>query len=352
MMNQDFSFVDEICRAYIDKGYFPSVVVGIFDKEGTLYRTALGDNPTHTSVRQPVNPDTIYDVASMTKIATSTQILLLMDAGQLTLETTVPEVLTEIKARPTLYERLKDVTMYQLLTHTSGIIDWYPFYVQAGQDFYDVFESFIGSTEIEPGMVYSDMNFMLLGKVIEKIQGKPLQQCQEEFKQLLEASHMDFLPKDFTNMAPSSYGNGIEEEMCAERGLTFDGWRSKTEITLGAVNDGNAHYFFDGVAGHAGIFANVDAYERLGRLYLNSSSPLFQQSMKEQTDGRGLGWQTGDMYPAGCGHTGFTGTCIWVCPEKGIGAIAFTNRLCYPDRYGTNTNEFRRELNQAIYQAL
>lgn len=351
-MNQNFSFVDEICREYIDKGYFPSVVVSIFNQKETLYRMALGDNPTLEGGRIPVNTNTVYDMASMTKIAASTQILLLIDEGRLTLETVVPEVLTEVKERPALYERLKTVTIYQLLTHTSGIIDWYPFYVQAGKDFYDVFDSFIGSTEIVKGMIYSDMNFMLLGKIIEKIKGKPLEQCQEDLKKLLGAEHMEYLPKDLSNVAPSSYGNGIEEDMCAERGLVFDGWRSKDVPTLGGVNDGNAHYFFHDVAGHAGIFANADAYERLGRFYLNSDSELFKRSMQEQVDGRGLGWQTGDMYPAGCGHTGFTGTSTWVCPEKNIGTVILTNRLCYAGRHGTNTNEFRRTLHQAIYQKL
>lgn len=347
---QDFSFVDAICQKYIDKGWFPSAVVGIYDKNGTLYRTALGDNPAEGG-RQAVNTDTVYDMASVSKISTSTQILLLIDAGQLTLETTVPEVLTEIQARPNLYQRLKDVTIYRLLTHTSGLIDWYPFYVQAGKDFYDVFESFIGDTAVETEMVYSDMNFMLLGKVVEKLKGKPLAECQLDLKKLLGAEHMEYLPQDLSNMAPSSYGNGIEENMCAERSLVFEGWRSKAVPTLGGVNDGNAYYFFGGVAGHAGVFGNVDAYERLGRLYLNTDSALLKRSMTRQEADRGLGWQVGeDMYPGGCGHMGFTGTTIWVCPEKGIGAAALTNRLCYPNRASVNINEFRREIFQAIYK--
>lgn len=348
---QDFSFVDQICRKYIDMGWFPSAVVGIYDKNGTLYRTALGDNPVEGGGRQAVNTDTVYDMASISKISTSTQILLLIDAGQLTLETTVAQVLPEIQARPNLYSRLKDVTIYQLLTHTSGIIDWYPFYVQAGKDFYDVFESFIGDTEVQQGVVYSDMNFMLLGKVVEKIKGKPLAECQLDLKNLLGAEHMEYLPTDLSNVAPSSYGNGIEENMCAERNLVFDGWRSKAVPTLGGVNDGNAYYFFGGVAGHAGVFGNVDAYERLGRLYLNSDSELLKRSMMQHEEDRGLGWQVGEaVYPGGCGHTGFTGTTIWVCPEKGIGAVMLTNRLCYPDKPSVNIRDFRREMTQAIYR--
>lgn len=348
----DFSFVDGICQEFIDKKAFPSVVVSVYNAEGTLYRKAYGANELEGKL-VPVNTETVYDVASLSKIATTTMILLLMDEGKLTLDTKVADVLTEIQSRPNLYQRLKNVNLYQLLTHFSGILDWYPFYVQAGQDFYDVFDSFIGDTEIQQGTVYSDMNFMLLGKVVEKVKGKPLPECLADLKAYLGASRLEYLPKDLSNIAPSSYGNPIEEGMVAERGLVFDNWRSKEVPVLGDVNDGNAHYFFGDVAGHAGVFANVDAYERIGRLFMTRDSELMKRSMTEQEDGRGLGWQISPtMFPLGAGHTGFTGTSIWVCREKNIGAIAFTNRLFFKEKSGVATNDFRRALHQAILKAV
>ena len=341
--------IKQITERYINEGYFPSAVVSVFDAKGTIERCAFGKNPDGTAV----NTDTVYDVASLSKIANSTQALLAMDAGQLKLETLVCDVLPEIKARPNLYNRLHHVTIYQLLTHSSGILDWYPFYVQRGKDFYDVFDNFIGDTEIMEGTVYSDMNLMLVGKVLEKIKGKPLAACLDDFREFLGAKRLEYNPVNTENMAPSSYGNGIEEEMCAERNLTFDGWRSKEVPTLGAVNDGNAHYFFDGIAGHAGVFADVDAYERIGRLYLTTDSPLMLRSMTEQEDGRGLGWQISEsLFPEGCGHTGFTGTSIWVSRKNGVGAIAFTNRLCFPDHNGTGTNAFREEIHRMVLKNL
>ena len=201
--------------------------------------------------------------------------------------------------------------------------------------------------------MYSDMNFMLLGKVIEAVKGKPLPACLEDLKEFLGAKRLEYLPQDRSNMAPSSFGNGIEEGMVAERGLTFDAWRSKADPVLGTVNDGNAHYFFGDVAGHAGVFADVDAYERIGRLYLTRGTELFRRSMTEQEDGRGLGWQISEgMFPQGCGHTGFTGTSIWVCPSRGIGLAAFTNRLYFEEPTGMNTGDFRRALARAVMEKI
>lgn len=346
----DLSILDSVVQSYLDRGYFPSCVVSVFDEEKTLYRRAFGRNPMPDGTRQAVNTDTAYDMASCTKLATGTNLMLLMDQGELSLKTPIVDLLPEIKDHARLYERLRTVTVYQLMTHTSGLAAWYPFYTQQGRDFYDVFESFIGSTKVEEGVVYSDMNFMLLGKVLEKLKNKPLKACQEDLKNYLAAGRMDYQPLQYENTAPSCYGNDIEQRMVAERGLVFDGWRSDIRPTLG-VNDGNAHYFFHDAAGHAGIIADADAYERLGRLYLTTSSETLKDSLKEHEPGRGIVWQVdADLYPGGCGHTGFTGTYLWVCEEKKIGVVALTNRLCYPILHSTNTNEFRRALARAVYE--
>ncbi|MBO6159479.1 MAG: beta-lactamase family protein [Firmicutes bacterium] len=349
--------IGELCLGFIERGYFPSCTVRVFDAERTLYAGAFGANylPKTSgagSGKTPVNIDTAYDMASCTKIATATQILLMMEEGKLSLETGLVEALDEIKDYPHLYERTKDVTLYQLLTHTSGILDWYPFYVQRGKDFYQVFDSFIGDTPIMDHMVYSDMNFMLLGKVLEKMKGKNLKGCQEDLKQLLGARRMDYQPESLENTAPSCYGNDIEEHMVAERGLIFRGWRSKNRPTIG-VNDGNAHYYFDDAAGHAGIIADAESYEKLCRLYMTSEGLMLKRSMDRAEENRGLGWQLDEkMYPGGCGHTGFSGSWIWIDREDGIGAVALTNRLAFPVRHATNTNEFRRSLAGLIYQAI
>ncbi len=139
--------------------------------------------------------------------------------------------------------------------------------------------------------------------------------------------------------------------MCRERGLTFSAFRPADRPVRGEVNDGNAHYYFGGVSGHAGIFANAAAWERLCRFCMNSSDPLLQEAQREQpgAEERGLGFQTGLSYPHGCGHTGFTGTGIYFSTDFDIGVISLTNRLFYPGNNPNATGEFRRALHEAAF---
>lgn len=347
-----FALISDLTRGYIARGYFPSAVVSVFTRKETLFRESFGSNVLPSGKKEAARPDTVYDMASCTKIATSTQILLQIEEGNLSLDTPVSDVLTEIRPLEPLQSRLKDVTIEKLLTHTSGLIDWYPFYVRQGEDFYRVFNSFIGQTEVMKGMVYSDMNFMLLGKVLEKLKKKDLCACQKDLKALVGGRRMDYVPEDKDNTAPSCYGNDIEQRMVTERGLIFRGWRSTVRPCLD-VNDGNAYYFFGGAAGHAGIMSDAESYEKLGQLYLSGQSRLLSESGKVRAPGRGLGWQIDrSLYPEGFGHTGFSGTYLYLCPEKDFGVVALTNRLAFPIRHGTNTNEFRRALAKEVYSLI
>ncbi len=329
--------VDTITEAYRQRGYFPSAAVAVFTPEQTLYRASYGG----------VTMDTLFDVASLTKIATATQVLLLIKQGKFALEDPIVRLLPQAAARPVISERLKDVTVKKLLTHTSGIVDWYPFYAAAG-GFYNVLEKVLPLYEVRQGVEYSDINFMLLGLLVEEAMGLPLTEClRENLSAPLSLSRFCYCPDPSLSIAPSCYGNPIEEEMCRERGIAFSGWRTH-EAVCGQVNDGNAYYFFNGVAGHAGLFADVEAYESLCRLYMNTGSPLLQEAMEEQAPGRGLGFGLGNMYPKGCGHTGFTGTAVYLSRALGIGVVAFTNRLFFPHKNPNSTQEYRRALFGAV----
>ena len=123
------------------------------------------------------------------------------------------------------------------------------------------------------------------------------------------------------------------------------------EPVRGAVNDGNAYYYFHGVCGHAGVFATPLAYEKLCRLYMNADSPLFREAQRTQaaSPGRGLGFQTTAMYPHGCGHLGFTGTSIYFSSEYDIGVVAMTNRLYDPEPSNQPVNDYRRCLHEAVF---
>ncbi len=329
--------VDTLTREFAGRGYFPSAAVRVFTGDRLLYAATWGD----------VREDTLFDVASLTKIATATQVLLLADQGALRLTDGILRLLPELGEDGFLKERLAAVTLHSLLTHTSGIVDWYPFYAEKG-DFVHVLGIALQRYGPVSGMVYSDLNFMLLGKAIERATGMPLaESLQKLLVEPLGLGKMTYNPDKAWDLAPSCYGNPIEESMCKERGIAFSGWRPH-EPVYGEANDGNAHYRFNGVAGSAGIFANAEAYQRLCQFHMNTKSPLLLSAQEEHAPGRGLGWQRGDMYPEGCGHTGFTGTSMYLSRKLNVGVVAFTNRLFFKEPNPNPTNDYRRALHQAV----
>ena len=334
--------INDILQRYQAEGYFPSASVRVFDAYETLAAACVGD----------AREDSLFDVASLTKIATATQILHLIRQGRMTLQSSLCSLLPEIARDPYLRDRMQHIRLFQLLTHTSTLPAWYPFYSRQGQDFYSVLAYALQHTEPTQGMVYSDLNFMLLGKVIERAYGKPLDAClTEELAAPLGLEKMTYHPDAASHIVPSSYGNPIEAQMCRDRGISFQGFRPDSQAVAGQANDGNCFYCLGGVSGHAGIFAAPAAYERLCQYYMTTADPLLIEAQREQSGapGRGLGFQTGISYPHGCGHTGFTGTGIYFSRVCGIGVVSFTNRLFYPQENPQQTWEFRRALYEAVF---
>ena len=334
--------IADLTERYRAAGYFPSACVRVFNARETLACVCVGE----------AREDSLFDVASLTKIATATQILLLADEGKIALDGEIGGYLPAVRESAFLRDRLAGVTVRRLLTHTSSLPAWYPFYTRKHEDFYATLAYALAHTDKTEGVEYSDLNFMLLGKLVEAVRGKPLARClQEDLAEPLALGRITYLPDRALPIVPSSFGNPIEEKMCRDRGLSFAGFRPADREVRGEVNDGNCHYFFGGVSGHAGIFAEAAAYERLCRFFMTTDRPLLVKAQQEQplSPGRGLGFQTGMSYPHGCGHTGFTGTGVFFSREYGLGAVSFTNRLYYPEENPNATWEFRRALHEAVF---
>mgnify|MGYP002624506110 CR=1 FL=1 len=332
-----------IIRRYAAAGYFPSASVRIFDARETLACVTYGD----------ARPDSVFDVASLTKIATATQILRLMDEGRVRLSDEIGIYFPELQRDAYLSRRLRGITVEMLLTHTSTLVDWYPFYIRAhcGEDFWATLSYALEHTEATRGVVYSDLNFMILGKLLETLYDRPMETVlQENLVEPLKLGVMLYRPSPELDIIPSDFGNAIEMEMCEARHLTFDGFRPLGVPVVGTVHDGNTHYYFHDVSGLAGIFADTAAYMRLCQVYMNTDSPYLLRAQEEQTisPGRGLGLQTGLIYPDGCGHTGFTGTSIYFSRTHRIGVAAFTNRLYYADGHHRDLSDFRRALHETV----
>ncbi|MEG2118741.1 MAG: serine hydrolase domain-containing protein [Pseudoflavonifractor sp.] len=336
----DFSFVDEITRRHCAAGDFPSAVALIFDGDGTLYRRAFGT----------VTADMWFDMASVSKLITTTLLLTLMEEGRLTPDDAIADHLPQAQFGTTTARRLAGITVRQIMTHTSGILPWFPFYADGGA-FWTVLERALAGSEIQRGMVYSDLNFMLLAQVFTHETGLSLRDgLEQRLKLPLGIRGLTYGPIDPAAACPTCYGNQIEQEMCADRGLAFSHWRPDGTEVRGTCNDGNAYYYFGGASGHAGIFATADGMAQLGQFYLTTRKPFFVEAMETRICDRGLGFDRDDVYPEGCGHSGFTGTSLWLSRTHNVGAVLLTNRLYRTDGKRPLLTDFRREMHNALLE--
>ncbi|MCF6137732.1 serine hydrolase domain-containing protein [Pseudalkalibacillus berkeleyi] len=331
----------------------PGCVLKVMSDGVTLYEKAAGHRQTFPSV-QPVTLGTVFDIASLTKIITTTMVLKLISDGKFRIDTKLVNLL-DIQS-PELKNRIREITIFELLTHSSGLVAWYPFYT-GNADFFKQLEH-LGADLFHMGkdkVVYSDLNFILLGKVIEKITRLKLGDAFHELiKVPLEFTSMRYGPIEQGNVAATEFGNPIEMKMCESRALAFDRWRS-TEIPIcGEVNDGNTYYFFNGVSGHAGLFSNMEDVCDIGRIYTQPSfaekvgikKQLIQEVNNTSVGTRSIGFEKSSIFPEGFGHTGFTGTSLYVHPNRNLVVILLTNRL--HQNHPPNINNLRRTIHEAV----
>ncbi len=331
--------VDKLLAHYRNLNYYPSADCVIFNNERVLSTHSVGEF-TH---------DSLFDIASVSKLICSSLILFSLEEGRLKLTDRVLDIFPKNSFHDISKTRLEQVTLEKLLTHTSGLLPWYPFYSE-NDGFFSVFEKALRTSEVQEGFAYSDLNFMLLGRIFTEVSGMSLPEGLETYiKAPLGIKDMYYGSCEPSLCVPSSTGNQVEKRMCAERGISFDGWREDGVAVCGDVNDGNAHYYFNGVSGHAGIFSTSAELARLGMFFLNTDLPYFKLAMDTNILGRGLGFDRSDVFPDGCGHTGFTGTSLWVSREHNIGAVLLTNKFYrFDDKLNTNTHDVRRALHYGL----
>ncbi|GKV70585.1 serine hydrolase [Sporosarcina sp. NCCP-2716] len=343
--------IEGIVNEHIESGFFTAAVCGVSVNGESVYKKAFGIRDSRLG--EECNVDTMFDLASITKLFTSTLILKLISDNWLSLHSTLEECLPEAGDSG----ELRGITLHQLLTHSSGLLAWYPFYTKGDENFFDILGDIQLKSSADGETLYSDLNYMLLGKVIERTLGMSLDDAVERyFADQLRMPSVTYNPSGVENIAATEFGNRIEKSMCTARSLQFDGWRDESEPIVGEVNDGNSFYYFDSVAGHAGIFSDVDDLVALGSLYLSNtdeafiSSDVLDVSLRRQVGDRGLGWDFGEAFPEGFGHTGFTGTALWVVPERNLVVGLLTNRLHVSEP--KNINPFRKTLFNEILKQL
>ncbi|MDO9515114.1 MAG: serine hydrolase [Syntrophales bacterium] len=324
---------------------------------------------------EPMATDTLFDVASMTKgFATTFGIMLLVDRGQIELDVPLYRYIP-------LFDKGKkrDITIRHLLRHRAGLHPWKPVYYHAADREGAI--AYIASLPLKYPVGseyhYSDLGFMILGYVIESVSGRPLDRyLSENLYASLGLKRTSFCPLagGFTGIAATSQGNPFERRMvaddtfgytCDEKADAFRGWRHYT--LRGEVNDGNAFYAHQGIAGHAGLFSTAADLKILAEVLIgrgiyrgrNVVSPETVKAFLTPDEfGNGLGWSfrpeviKAQDAPAGSfGHTGFTGCSVLVVPDREIIVIFLTNRQHegltesggYPD-----LNNLRRKIVQAV----
>lgn len=378
--------IDAIASSAIDIKIIPGCQVLVAQNGNIIYSKSFGKHDFNSGPE--VTNHSLYDIASITKVAATTLVLMqLKDAGKLGLENPVRNFVPAAKGKN------GNITVRQLLTHTSGLQPNLPiaayvrtplarrracssyfcktsqkgFRVEVAKDLYfkdNLRTSLLRSLYRLPvssraGTRYSDVNMVILQQVLEKASGKTLDSyAKETFYQPLGLRRTTFLPRKYVPLS--------------EIAPTENDTRWRRQVVHGYVHD-PAAALLGGVAGHAGLFSTAEdlavIFQMLldegsygGRKYIEPATvKLFTGSDSRSKRGLGFDKPRAVKYPSfsaqaaaeSFGHTGFTGTCVWVDPELKLVYIFISNRV-HPKAQNTAffENNIRKRIHEVIYEAL
>ncbi|HEV2487195.1 MAG TPA: serine hydrolase [Terracidiphilus sp.] len=343
-----FEGIDALMQEAVAKGNIPGGVVLIGHNGNIVYRKAFGSRSLEPT-REPMTVDTIFDLASLTKcIATTTSVMQLISEGRVRLNDPVGAYLPEFKQNGK-----EDITVRELLTHFSGLAPdldlkspW------QGRD--AAFAMAMQARPINPPgtrFLYSDINFETLGFLVEKVTGKTLNEY---------ASAKIFAPlgmNDTRFLPPADWMPRIAPTQYDEQG----------KMLRGVVHDPTARRM-GGVAGHAGLFSTADDLAKFAQALLTGDKILRHLDVEKMSTPqqpaiasslRGLGWDIdspfasnrGELLPVGSfGHTGFTGTSLWIDPVTRTYIIILTNAV-HPNGHGSVVS-LRAHIATAVVRSL
>lgn len=340
-----FAAIDSAVLAGIRQGTFPGAVVVVGRGDSVLYAKGYGHITWKTTDRQPDPATTLWDLASLSKVVgTASAAAVLVNQGQLDLDAPVQSFLPEFAGGD------KDsVTVRMLLNHTSGLPAWAPIWRMARTP--DEARAALFSIPLQrrPGerAEYSDLNALLVGLIVSKVAGQPLDAFARE-----------------AVFAPLGMGMTMYQPEAADRTRAVPTRLGEERTQLGVVNDENARAF-NGIAGHAGIFSTGLDLARFAQGWLTDVTnarlswldPAVREEFISRSPGggtRALGWDTprettdgrpslyGRCATSGTvGHTGWTGTALWIDPAADLFVILLTNRSYAPKSPAASFEQIR-----------
>jgi len=340
--------LDEVVNTAVRDGLIPGAVMIVGHDGKIVHRKAYG-NRALVPAREAMTLDTIFDMASLTKVtATTPSLMKLFEQGKLRINDPVTAYLPEFQGGHS------DITVRDLMTHFSGMPPDLTL-----EPAWSGYQTGIERALIEKPMsppatrfVYSDVNFELLGEIVHRLSGKPLNEyAREAVFAPLGMKETEFLP------AASLRARIAPTELDASTGLPF----------RGVVHDPTARYM-GGVAGHAGLFSTADDLAKYAQMLVDGGGKLFSpltvkkfaspNSPPDQPILRGLGWDIdsgfsaprGELFPIGSyGHTGFTGPSLWIDPVSKTYVIIMTNSV-HP-KAGKNLSPMRSKVATVVAAA-
>lgn len=331
---------------------FPAATIAV-TSEGRIVALKGFGRFTYEQTSPPVVADTVFDLASVTKVvATTTMAMILYERGLLDLDLAAVAIVPEFGSNDS---RRGEVTLRMLLAHSSGLPAYEKLFLKAKTREELLVAAFSTPLANDPGSKseYSDIGFIILGVALERIAEESLDHfCQHQVFGPLGMSHTTFNP-------PSTWKRTIPP--------TADDKNFRHRIIQGEVQDENASVL-GGVAGHAGLFADARDMAAFAHAMLQGGRPILRPetmshfTRRETTPAvtsRALGWdtpscpsQSGKYFSADSfGHLGYTGTSLWIDPQRRLSVTVLTNRT-WPNCSNQAIKQVRPRVHDAIIEAL
>jgi len=384
--------ISEFLQTRIDAKDFPSAVYLVAEKGEIILQDAIGFAVVEPE-RIEATLDTIYDLASLTKVLVTTLLCAkLIGNGEISLSDKISRYFSQFDT-----DEKRDITIQNLLTHTSGFQAWKPFYLSenapqsyeakylgdSDKKINDFVLNEISQTPLEnpinSKVVYSDFNFLMLGFLVEKIYKEGLNLDYIFLNHIFTSEiitrlgftrtfigELDTLRRE---IAASEFGNQYEKNTCSELGYDVSKYNWRNYQIWGEVHDGNC-YFMNGVSGHAGLFSTAEETFKIAQQFLADQTSLLKPETcklfrtnftPNLNEARSIGFQLAETTDSTAslalakdsfGHLGFTGTSLWIEPEQERIFILLTNRTHARELPFVNINSTRRKFHELATEFL